>query len=59
MSAQPAFVISDRDKGIIPAMENIAPGVPHFHCFQHLMKNFNRVFKSKELKNKSWLLAHT
>ena len=29
----PAFVISDRDKGLMKAMQTTAPGIPHFFVF--------------------------
>ena len=45
--SQPAFVISDRDKGLIKAMQIKWPGVPHCFCFRHLMENFNSKFKVK------------
>ena len=47
----PAFVISDRDKGLMKVMQTTAPDVPHFFCFRHLMENFNKKYKSKMLKN--------
>nr|CCA16898.1 PREDICTED: hypothetical protein [Albugo laibachii Nc14] len=55
----PAFVISDRDKGLMKAMQTTAPGVPHFFCFRHLMENFNKKYKSKMLKNLAWILARS
>ena len=45
----PAFVISDRDKGLINAVK-LFPGVPHFFCFRHLMENFNKRFKNARAK---------
>ena len=29
----PAFVVSDRDKGLMKAMQTTTPGVPHFFVF--------------------------
>ena len=55
----PAFVISDRDKGLMKAMQTTAPDVPHFFCFRHLMENFNKKYKSKMLKNLAWILARS
>jgi hypothetical protein len=55
----PAFVISDREKGLIRAVMTTAPDVPHFYCFRHLMDNFNKKFKSKQLKNIAWVLARS
>ena len=53
----PAFVISDRDKGLLPAMTKVAPGIHHFYCYRHMMENFNKKFKSKLLRNLAWQLG--
>ncbi|KAF1313637.1 putative Transposon protein, partial [Globisporangium splendens] len=53
----PTFVISDRDKGLVPAVSSLAQIPYHFFCFRHLMENFNKKFKSKDLKNAAWGLA--
>jgi hypothetical protein len=47
---QPSFVISDRDKGLVPAVKTLSQELHHIFCFRHLMENFNRKFKSKLLK---------
>lgn len=53
----PAFVMSDRDKGLKPAMEVEAPVIPHFVCLRHLMENFNAKFKNKALRDDAWKLG--
>ena len=55
----PAFVISNRDKGLINVMQKTVPNVPHFFCLKHLMKNFDTKYQSKKLKNLVWILTHS
>lgn len=57
MQTLPAFFISDRDKGLLQALRLVFPNIPHFYCFRHLMENFNKKFKSKQLKALAWRLA--
>jgi MULE transposase domain/SWIM zinc finger len=52
----PAFIISDRDKGL-GAAARVFEAVPHFYCFRHVMENFNARFKDRELKDKAWGIA--
>jgi hypothetical protein len=54
---QPAFVISDRDKGLIPAMQVAAGAIPHFVCLRHMLENFNAKFHNQALKDHAWKLA--
>ena len=53
----PAFVISDRDKGLIPAMEKETSTTPHFFCVRHMLENFNAKFHSQPLRDLAWKLA--
>jgi hypothetical protein len=53
----PAFLISDRDKGLVPAVTSLDNAPRHYYCFRHLVENFNKKFKSKDLKNSAWMLA--
>jgi hypothetical protein len=46
----PAFIISDREKGLIKAVDDIFVGVHHAYCFRHIMENFNRKFKDQQLR---------
>ncbi len=59
LTTPPTFIISDRDKGLVPALAKVAPGIMHFYCFRHLMENFNRKFKSKALRNIAWKLSRS
>lgn len=57
LDAKPAFIISDRQKGLIGAAKEVCPDIPHMYCFRHVTENFNRKFKSLELKTKAWAMA--
>jgi hypothetical protein len=59
LAAPPAFIISDRDKGLVPALAKVAPEIIHFYCFRHLMENFNKKFKCKTLRNLAWKVARS
>jgi hypothetical protein len=52
----PGFVISDRDKGIISAVAETFPELQHLHCRRHLMENYKRKFRSKDLVSAAWNL---
>ena len=54
---RPAIIVSDRDKGLIPSVRAIE-SIPHYlNCFRHILENFNRKFKSKQLKTMAWNVA--
>lgn len=55
LQTPPSFVISDRDKGLKKAVENF--GVFHAYCFRHVLENFHKLFKNKNIKEKAWALA--
>jgi hypothetical protein len=57
LTVNPAFIISDRDKGLLSAVAAEFPGVHHAACFRHVMENFNKKFKNKQLKGYAWSLA--
>ena len=52
----PAFMIPDRYKVLVNAVQTTVPDVPHLLCFRHLMDNLNKQYKSKKLENLAWLL---
>jgi MULE transposase domain len=41
--------LSDRQKGLIDAIEEVFPAAPHAHCMRHLEENFRRTFKTPAL----------
>ncbi|XP_028224649.1 uncharacterized protein LOC114406205 [Glycine soja] len=49
--------MSDMQKGLIPALQEVMPGAPHRFCVLHLWKNFTKQWKSKELKGIVWQCA--
>lgn len=49
--------LSDRQKGLLEAVENIFPGSPHGYCLKHLEENFRRMFKNVELCSLLWKAA--
>ncbi|XP_050241351.1 uncharacterized protein LOC126690281 [Quercus robur] len=46
--------ISNRQKGLIPAMEMLLPTVEHRFCVKHIYNNFKVNFKGLELKVALW-----
>ncbi|XP_065633827.1 uncharacterized protein LOC112010702 [Quercus suber] len=49
--------ISDRQKGLIPAMEMLFPTMEHRFCVKHIYNNFKLTFKGLELKAALWRCA--
>ncbi|XP_072062329.1 uncharacterized protein [Arachis hypogaea] len=46
--------MSDQQKGLIPAMEQVMPGVHHRFCAMHIWANFTKRWKDKQLKGAVW-----
>ncbi|KAL0007954.1 hypothetical protein SO802_009456 [Lithocarpus litseifolius] len=51
--------ISDRQKGLLPAMETLFPTVEHRYCVKHIYNNFKVNHKGMELKSVLWRCAST
>ncbi|XP_075645226.1 uncharacterized protein LOC142616228 [Castanea sativa] len=49
--------ISDRQKGLIPAIETLFPTVKHKYCVKHIYNNFKVDHKGLELKDALWRCA--
>ncbi|XP_023757288.1 uncharacterized protein LOC111905781 [Lactuca sativa] len=49
--------ISDRHKGIIPAIVKLFPQAEHRFCLRHIYENMKRQWKDKELKDLVWACA--
>nr|KAJ0199185.1 hypothetical protein LSAT_V11C600340960 [Lactuca sativa] len=49
--------ISDRQKGLLPALEKLFPAAEHRHCLRHLHENMKRKWRGKEFKDCLWNCA--
>lgn len=49
--------ISDKQKGLLPACEEVLPLADHRFCVRHLWTNFNKVFPGKAMKDQLWSIA--
>ena len=49
--------LSDRQKGLIEAVEQVFPQSAHGYCLKHLEANFHKVYKHPELKPLLWKAA--
>ena len=49
--------LSDRQKGLLEAVDLVFPGCPHAYCLKHLEKNFHNQFKNPKLKPFLWKAA--
>ncbi|VVA28874.1 PREDICTED: LOC18777017 isoform [Prunus dulcis] len=49
--------ISDKQKGLVEAFEEVVPNCDHRFCARHLSTNFSLVFKGKILKDAMWRAA--
>ncbi|KAK2437846.1 hypothetical protein QL285_022691 [Trifolium repens] len=50
--------ISDQQKGLLPAIEELLPGVGQRFCVRHLYNNFRKKFPGKKLKELMWKAAN-
>ncbi|XP_052622279.1 uncharacterized protein LOC111888944 [Lactuca sativa] len=46
--------ISDRQKGIIPAVAKVFPNAEHGFCLRHIQENLKKQWKGKELSDLVW-----
>ncbi|KAK2356812.1 hypothetical protein QL285_094135 [Trifolium repens] len=51
--------MSDMQKGLIPALQEVMPRAHHRFCVMHLWKNFTKQWKDKELKGAVWQAARS
>jgi hypothetical protein len=49
--------LSDRQKGLIEAVDRLFPGSPHAYCLRHLYDNLHKQFKHSSLKTLLWEAA--
>ena len=50
-------IISDKKKGLLPAVEVLMPNAQHRHCVRHLYNNFKAEFPGIGLKQLVWSAA--
>jgi MULE transposase domain/SWIM zinc finger len=49
--------LSDRQKGLLEAVENVFPDSPHGYCLKHLEECFRKAFKNADLCSLLWKAA--
>jgi len=49
--------MTDKQKGLIPAVQQVFPDSEHRFCVRHLYSNFQGHFKGENLKNELWACA--
>ncbi|XP_016206697.1 uncharacterized protein LOC107647087 [Arachis ipaensis] len=49
--------MSDQQKGLLPAFDEVIPGVDHRFCVRHLYSNFRKKFPGLHLKQLMWRCA--
>ena len=49
--------LSDRQKGLLNAVDTISPSCPHGYCLKYLEANFHKQFKEKKLLPFLWKAA--
>jgi hypothetical protein len=53
----PFTIMTDKQKGLIPAVQQTFPDSEHRFCVRHLYSNFQGQFKGENLKNQLWACA--
>ncbi|KAI3522361.1 hypothetical protein L1887_00082 [Cichorium endivia] len=51
--------ISDRQKGLIPALAETFPCAEHMYCLRHIYENIRKTWRTKEYKEHLWKCATT
>ncbi|KAK9074462.1 hypothetical protein SSX86_007060 [Deinandra increscens subsp. villosa] len=49
--------ISDRQKGIIPAISEVFPCAEHRYCLRHISENIKQIYRGKIYKDMLWKIA--
>ncbi|GJT40318.1 mutator type transposase [Tanacetum coccineum] len=49
--------ITDRQKGLLPALEKLFPHAEHRYCVRHIYENMNQTWKGSEYKEMLWKCA--
>ncbi|GJX45516.1 zinc finger, PMZ-type containing protein [Tanacetum coccineum] len=52
-------ILSDQQKGLIPAIDTVLPNAEHRLCARHVLTNWQRRFSGDTLKSMFWKVAHS
>ena len=55
----PWTIMTDKQKGLIPAVQQVFPDSEYRFCVRHLYSNFQMHFKGENLKNQLWACARS
>ena len=55
----PWTIMTDKQKGLIPTVQQVFPEAEHRFCVRHLYQNFQMHFKGENLKNQLWACARS
>ena len=55
----PWTIMTDKQKGLIPAVQQVFQDSEHRFCVRHLYSNFQMHFKGENLKNQLWACARS
>jgi transposase-like protein len=56
-NTSPWTIMTDKQKGLIPAIQQVFPDAEHRFCVRHLYSNFSGKFKGENLQNQLWRCA--
>ncbi|XP_040248431.1 uncharacterized protein [Aegilops tauschii subsp. strangulata] len=58
-NSSPYTIMSDKQKGLIAAVQKVFPYAEHRHCVRHIYQNFHKIHKGDQLKNDLWAIARS
>ena len=59
INTSPWTIMSDKQKGLINAVNDVFPESEHRFCVRHMWQNFQQQFKGDVLKNQLWKIARS
>ena len=59
INTSPWTIMSDKQKGLINAVNDVFPESEHRFCVRHMWKNFQQLYKGDALKNQLWKIARS
>ncbi|GKE23329.1 hypothetical protein Tco_1434841 [Tanacetum coccineum] len=51
--------ITDRQKGLLPALKDLFPAAKHMYCVRHIHDNMNLLYRGGQYKEMFWKCATT